>query len=167
MADPFEVLGVRAGASKEEIRAAYREQVARFHPDKHHGNPLEELAAAKLVEINRAYEILSADDRRVESEGGPARRASRSEGERARSPAPAAPHPAAKLARSLGMIASLLLFLKFGLGLVGELFLLGRALVMGLLSLLRIGPVVAVAVALAVGLSVSHVLRSRKGQRGR
>jgi hypothetical protein len=33
--------------------------VTKYHPDLHQGNPLEDLARARLVEINRAYEILS------------------------------------------------------------------------------------------------------------
>ncbi|MEL7655764.1 MAG: J domain-containing protein, partial [Bacillota bacterium] len=42
----------------EEIKAAYREQVKKFHPDKHQDNPLQELAEEKLQEINEAYEYL-------------------------------------------------------------------------------------------------------------
>lgn len=68
--DPYAVLGVARNASPEEIRAAYRELVARYHPDRHQGNPLEELAAAKLAEINRAYEILSDPERRAAYDRG-------------------------------------------------------------------------------------------------
>src|SRR5438105_4555785 len=76
MFDPFEVLGIRPNSTQEQIRTAYREQVARYHPDKHRGNPLEDLAAAKLVEINRAYEILTDDAKRASYEArGPANRA--------------------------------------------------------------------------------------------
>jgi hypothetical protein len=63
--DPYAVLGVSRSASEAEIKAAYREQVAKYHPDRHSGNPLEELAAAKMAEINRAYEILSDPERRA------------------------------------------------------------------------------------------------------
>jgi preprotein translocase subunit Sec63 len=68
--DPYAVLGVARNASPEEIRAAYRELVAKYHPDRHQGNPLEGLAAAKLAEINRAYEILSDSERRAAYDRG-------------------------------------------------------------------------------------------------
>ncbi|MBR0596374.1 J domain-containing protein [Sinanaerobacter chloroacetimidivorans] len=58
MQNPYEVLGVKEGASQEEIKAAYREQVKKYHPDKYHDNPLYELAEEKLQEINEAYEYL-------------------------------------------------------------------------------------------------------------
>ncbi len=58
MQNPYEVLGIKEGASVEEIRAAYREQVKKYHPDRHQDNPLYELAEEKLQEINEAYEYL-------------------------------------------------------------------------------------------------------------
>jgi curved DNA-binding protein CbpA len=63
--DPYAVLGVPRNATPDEIKAAYRDLVAKYHPDRHQGNPLEALAAAKLAEINRAYEILSDPERRA------------------------------------------------------------------------------------------------------
>lgn len=68
--DPYAVLGVARRASADEIKAAYRELVAKYHPDHHHGNPLEDLAADKLTEINRAYEILSDPERRSAYDAG-------------------------------------------------------------------------------------------------
>jgi preprotein translocase subunit Sec63 len=64
--DPYLVLGIDRDAGETEIRTAYRDLVARYHPDKHQGNPLEGLAAEKMAEINRAYEILSNPDRRAD-----------------------------------------------------------------------------------------------------
>ena len=58
MQNPYEVLGIKEGASQEEIRAAYREQVKKYHPDRHQDNPLYELAEEKLQEINEAYDYL-------------------------------------------------------------------------------------------------------------
>lgn len=56
--DPYEVLGVRQGASDEEIKAAYKELVKKYHPDKYQNNPLAGLAEEKLQEVNEAYDIL-------------------------------------------------------------------------------------------------------------
>jgi len=61
MRDPYEVLGVRKGATKEEIKKAYLELVKKYHPDKFKDNPLRELAEEKLKEINEAYNILMND----------------------------------------------------------------------------------------------------------
>lgn len=62
MQNPYEVLGIREGASKEQIKAAYKEQVKKYHPDKHQDNPLYDLAEEKLQEINEAYESLMKGD---------------------------------------------------------------------------------------------------------
>lgn len=58
MQNPYEVLGIKEGASQEEIKAAYREQVKKYHPDKYQDNPLYDLAQEKLQEVNEAYEYL-------------------------------------------------------------------------------------------------------------
>lgn len=58
MRNPYEVLGIKEGASLEEIKAAYKEQVKKYHPDRHQDNPLYELAEEKLREVNQAYESL-------------------------------------------------------------------------------------------------------------
>jgi hypothetical protein len=51
--DPEEVLGVRAGASLQEIHSAYREKVKKYHPDVQ-GDPW----AFRVV--SKSYELLSA-----------------------------------------------------------------------------------------------------------
>ncbi|MDO4868682.1 MAG: DnaJ domain-containing protein [Bacillota bacterium] len=56
--NPYEVLGIKEGASEEEIRAAYRELVRKYHPDKYQDNPLADLAEEKLQEVNEAYDML-------------------------------------------------------------------------------------------------------------
>ena len=63
--DPYAVLNVARTATHSEIRAAYQILVAKYHPDLYQGNPLEDLASARLVEINRAYETLSDPARRA------------------------------------------------------------------------------------------------------
>lgn len=58
MRDPYEVLGLRAGASEAEIKRAYKDLVRKYHPDQYAGNPLSSLAEEKLKEINEAYDSL-------------------------------------------------------------------------------------------------------------
>jgi len=57
--NPYEVLGVKEGASEEEIKKAYREMVKKYHPDQYRDNPLSSLAEEKLKEANEAYNYLS------------------------------------------------------------------------------------------------------------
>jgi curved DNA-binding protein CbpA len=59
--DYYEILQVRASASQEVIRAAYRALAQRYHPD----NAGPEGQAA-MVDINVAYEILGDPRRRAE-----------------------------------------------------------------------------------------------------
>lgn len=59
MKNPYEILGVNEGASDEEIKKAYRELVKKYHPDKYVNNPLADLAAEKMKEINDAYDTLT------------------------------------------------------------------------------------------------------------
>lgn len=58
MNNPYEVLGVKPGASESEIKAAYKELVKKYHPDKYIDNPLADLAQEKMQEINEAYDQL-------------------------------------------------------------------------------------------------------------
>ncbi|MCR4669227.1 MAG: J domain-containing protein [Clostridia bacterium] len=58
MDDPYKVLGLDRKATDEEIKAAYRELVKKYHPDKYRDNPLADLAQEKLMEINEAYDLL-------------------------------------------------------------------------------------------------------------
>ena len=58
MNNPYEVLGVKPGASEAEIKAAYKELVKKYHPDKYVDNPLADLAEEKMQEINEAYDFL-------------------------------------------------------------------------------------------------------------
>jgi hypothetical protein len=59
--NPYEVLGVSSGASKDEIRSAYRGLVAKYHPDKvaHLGDEFEAIAREKALAINRAFAMLN------------------------------------------------------------------------------------------------------------
>ena len=57
---PYEVLGVRRGASKDEIVSRYRELVRQYHPDKvtHMAPEFREVAERRMKEINAAYNAL-------------------------------------------------------------------------------------------------------------
>lgn len=59
--DARKVLGVSGEASREEIRAAYRERMKEYHPDKvaHLGEDLQKLALEKSQQIQRAYRELN------------------------------------------------------------------------------------------------------------
>lgn len=55
MSDPYKVLGVSSNATDDEIKKAYRALVKQYHPDNYADNPLADLAAEKMKEINEAY----------------------------------------------------------------------------------------------------------------
>jgi molecular chaperone DnaJ len=70
MDDPWKVLGVRQGASQEEIKSAYRKLVKQYHPDRYADNPLKELAQEKLKQINEAYDMLTRNGGAQQSAAG-------------------------------------------------------------------------------------------------
>jgi preprotein translocase subunit Sec63 len=59
--DPYVVLGVTRGASRDEIVRAYREQLKLYHPDRvaDLGPELRQVAHQKTVELQRAYAELT------------------------------------------------------------------------------------------------------------
>jgi molecular chaperone DnaJ len=60
--DYYEVLEVSKGASKDEIKKAYRKQALKYHPDK---NPGSKEAEENFKEAAEAYEVLSNDEKRA------------------------------------------------------------------------------------------------------
>lgn len=54
--DPYEILGIRVGASEADIKAAYRRLSFKYHPDR---NPGDATAADRFIRITKAYEALT------------------------------------------------------------------------------------------------------------
>ncbi len=55
------MLGLKPGASQEELAQAYRDLANVWHPDRFVGNPrLQKKAEEKLKEINAAYEYIKS-----------------------------------------------------------------------------------------------------------
>lgn len=62
---PYDVLGVSASATEDEIKRAYRRKVAQKHPDRAGRSAAQQRKAhARMVEINAAYERLMKERRR-------------------------------------------------------------------------------------------------------
>ncbi len=61
MATLYDTLGVKKGASADEIKKAYRKLAAKYHPDK---NPGDAAAEEKFKEVQNAYDTLSDGEKR-------------------------------------------------------------------------------------------------------
>jgi molecular chaperone DnaJ len=57
----YDTLGVKKGASADEIKKAYRKLAAKYHPDK---NPGDASAEEKFKEVQNAYDVLSDPEKR-------------------------------------------------------------------------------------------------------
>ena len=55
MRDPYAVLGLRPGASEDEVKKAYRNLSRKYHPDANINNPNKEQAEEKFKEVQAAY----------------------------------------------------------------------------------------------------------------
>ena len=58
MDDYYKILGIGKGASKEDVKRAFRELAHKYHPDKNEGD------GEKFKKINEAYQVLSNDEKR-------------------------------------------------------------------------------------------------------
>ncbi len=64
MNDPYSVLGVSRDATQDEVKEAYRALARKYHPDNYDDNPLKDLAAEKMKEINEAYDQIISESKR-------------------------------------------------------------------------------------------------------
>src|ERR687884_635606 len=80
----YNLLGVKRGASSQELKTAHRDMAKVWHPDRFAHDPrLQQKAQEKLKEINEAYDLLTA------AKSG--RRAPRASAPSAQAHAPATP----------------------------------------------------------------------------
>ena len=97
----YDLLGVPSNSAPDEIKRAFRREIARYHPDKvqHLGREFQEMAAQRAAELTEAYRVLMDEATRAAyDEQLAAGRAPRSPDPAARSheaqPTPEPPRPA-------------------------------------------------------------------------
>lgn|SRR5690625_965933 len=59
--DYYKILGVKRGATQEEIKKRYRKLAAKYHPDR---NPDDPTAEKKFTDLGEAYEVLKDPEKR-------------------------------------------------------------------------------------------------------
>ncbi|HEY1074808.1 MAG TPA: DnaJ domain-containing protein [Patescibacteria group bacterium] len=64
MKDYYDILGIKKGASQDEIKRAYRKMAHKYHPDKATAEQKAEYET-KFKELNEAYQVLSDEQKRA------------------------------------------------------------------------------------------------------
>src|SRR3954447_15132115 len=67
MADLYEQLGVKKGATEAEVKKAYRKLAKELHPDRNKDNPT---ASERFSKVTQAYDILTDKDKRARYDRG-------------------------------------------------------------------------------------------------
>src|SRR5688572_12570495 len=64
----YELLELAPSAPVDEIKRAFRREIAKYHPDKvqHLGKEFQEIAAVRAAELTEAYKILSDETLRAD-----------------------------------------------------------------------------------------------------
>ena len=65
--DLYQRLGIKRGASEEEVKKAYRSLAKQLHPDRNKDNPK---AAERFAQVTHAYDLLSDKDKRARYDRG-------------------------------------------------------------------------------------------------
>ena len=97
----YDLLEIASTANAEEVKRAFRSQIAKYHPDKvqHLGKEFQAMAADRAAELTEAYRILSDETRRADYD-----RALAENG--AAAPVSASPKPSATTAEAAGPAAA-------------------------------------------------------------
>jgi curved DNA-binding protein CbpA len=61
--DFYKILGVKKGASKDDVKKAYRDLSLKYHPDKCEAEDKKE-CETNFIDVSSAYEVLSDEDKR-------------------------------------------------------------------------------------------------------
>jgi DnaJ like chaperone protein len=56
--NPYKILGIEEEATLEQVKAAYRKMVLKFHPDKRGADVSTEEANVKFLQVQRAFGII-------------------------------------------------------------------------------------------------------------
>ena len=66
--DPYDILGIRPNAGRDEIELAYKGRRSQYHPDRYaqSDEQTQAWATSKMQEVNSAYRLLSDPDQRAQ-----------------------------------------------------------------------------------------------------